>query len=195
MSAALDATSYQPREGSVPYRVINYFRRLPDEELSTKDIALKFDTDVTLVHANLKAAVGAEILKRDGTIYSAGPDVGTLEKLDLQARVNAFGDTSAQPVPKPKIKPRKQARQQIDVDTDAIVINSGARPQIGRKHGLADKWGPLLQRLEQVDQWFAVPVEAGPALGAAITKQQKAHPARYRRAKTSATEMIVWRVA
>lgn len=49
--------TYIPRHGSLAERLLEFFRRNPDEELSRADIALKFDVLVTSVHTGLATAL------------------------------------------------------------------------------------------------------------------------------------------
>lgn len=91
---------YIPRPDSLAGRVVVYFARLPDEELSHTDIALKWHADAKNVPVQLKLAVDAGLLARDGSVYSAGPEIGRVN-LTPQAVV-----TSAKPAPKkPRIAP------------------------------------------------------------------------------------------
>lgn len=69
---------YLPRADSLPHRVCSYFARLPDEELSNKDIALKWQCDPKNILMQLKQAVDAGLLVRDGMVYSAGPHIGRM---------------------------------------------------------------------------------------------------------------------
>lgn len=182
----MSSNTYTPQPGSTADRVINFFKRLPDEELSTKDIALKFSVDTKNVLSILQGAVLAEHLLRDGTIYSAGPNIRGLAKVAQQPQQAA--------VTTPKLKPIKKPRVVIEVDIAAVVIHSAPCPDVKRRTGLPNIWVPLLVRLEHVGQWVKLPLDANAALGGAISKRHKTHPERYRRAKISPTEMIVERV-
>jgi hypothetical protein len=74
-----EAASYQPIMGTLAHSVITYFRRLPDEELSAADIALKFGGTPSNAKVALKNAVSLDILKRADSIYSAGPNISPAE--------------------------------------------------------------------------------------------------------------------
>ncbi|MDR2155933.1 MAG: hypothetical protein LBE78_13075 [Burkholderiaceae bacterium] len=56
------APGYRPRPDSVAGRVIDFFHSNPDEELSTADIAVKFDTHVQNVTGKLIGAVDAGVI-------------------------------------------------------------------------------------------------------------------------------------
>ena len=190
-----EAASYQPREGTLPYRVINYFRRLPDEELSVLDIGQKFDAVTGNVHTQLKAAVDCDILARDGKIYSAGPQIGTLPAL-VKPITNAFGspvNTATAPQAQPAAEVKSRAPRIMHFDASAIVIDDDV-PVITNPRGQRDKWGPLLQRLTSVGQSFKLPIDKGGAIGAAISKYHKGAKTRFTRAIISDTELRVWRV-
>lgn len=180
--------AYQPQDGSVASRVISYFRRLPDEELSSQDIALKFECQAHDVAKLLARAVDAQFLNRDGNIFSAGPNnKAAPEKSLYQVHTGkAFGGVFP-----PAVVLRKPAN---DFDSAAVAttapINDSPLPPTLSRRG-QDKWGPILQRLEKVGQWFALPVAARYALSAAVNKQKSRHPARYKTAVTTAGDEIV----
>ena len=71
---------YLPRADSLPHRVCSYFARLPDEELSNKDIALKWQCDPKNILVQLSQAVAAGILARDGMVYTAGPNISRMNE-------------------------------------------------------------------------------------------------------------------
>jgi hypothetical protein len=73
------STTYTPREETLPARVVAYFRRLPDEELSALDIAIKWQADPKNVSTQLAMAVAADLLRKSGTVYSAGPAIGRID--------------------------------------------------------------------------------------------------------------------
>lgn len=173
-----EAASYQPHQNSLSARVINYFRRLTDEELSSRDIAQKYDVDAAGVPSALKAAVAADILKRDGSIYSAGPNIGSLTTDSCTAQVNYA-------------RPAQTSR--IAFDAATVVIEENV-PFVLAARGGRDKWGPLLDRLTCVGQSFCLPIDLRGAIGAAVAKKHKKGATRFKRATISTTEIRVWRV-
>lgn len=58
------SATYTPRSDSLPARVIAFFQRNLDEELSLEDITEKFDTTRGNIHTNLGLAVDAGMLVR-----------------------------------------------------------------------------------------------------------------------------------
>lgn len=181
---------YTPQLDSIPHRVISYFRRFPDEELSTKDIALKYSCEVKNVLNILQSATDAGLLKRDGQIYSAGPGIGQPTPAS-QPALNAFGSPIT-PAPGARTAPKPPRAGPIDIAAISIDDDVPLAEESTRKGG--DKWGPLLARLVSVGQSFALPIECSGAIGAAIGKRHKKGDTRYKRATISATELRVWRV-
>lgn len=175
------SASYAPRADSLAARVIAFFRRAdPDEELHLSDIALKFDTPKESIHAALKEAVTLDILKRNNSIYSAGPQLGS----------------PPPPGDAPPIKTRTagytSARKHIDFDRLTVDDHVPYLAQAPR-HG--NKYDPLFQKLGKAGQSIAVPGDMKGALSAAINKRNKTKQGTFRVAMTSATEARVWRIA
>lgn len=89
------STAYIPRADSLADKVCRYFMRLPDEELLTREIAANFEAEVKNVGNNLRLAVEAGYLTVDGTVYSAGRDIGrfiqAINKGEQQAADGAAG--------------------------------------------------------------------------------------------------------
>lgn len=191
-SVSAEAASYQPIESSLPARVINYFRRLPDEELSVKDIAQKFDVGANNVHTNLAGAVGCDILTRDGAIYSAGAQIGELPALGKPV-TNAFGSPLNSVLSTGMMPASKQTTKRAFLDIDAIVIEDDV-PQVRNRDGRSEKWAPLLKKLVKVGQSFKLPVELSGQVGASISKHHKIGAVRFTRSRISETEVRVWRV-
>lgn len=54
---------YSPRTGSIPFKVLQFLKANPDEELTRQDIALKFDTAVATVDQLLAIAKARGALK------------------------------------------------------------------------------------------------------------------------------------
>ena len=83
--------SYQPRAGSVAYRVIAFFQSNPDEELNRGDIAAKFDAQPSSLDTLLLPAV------QSGVLLKARAEDGSM--------VYRLGRTPLA-APKPRIKRR-----------------------------------------------------------------------------------------
>lgn len=181
----MKADIYSPRPETLPGRVIAYFRRLPDEELSVTDIALKFDEDKNSIHAKLKLAHEYDMLKRDGQVYSAGPEIGEPE---------AGTRLAAEPA-----KPRRSAtagfsspRHAIDFST--LKVDEGIPAPAKGEHGTS-KWDPLFAMLKKAGQSIATTADLKGALAAEAAKRNRRGPGKFKVAKTSATEARIWRIA
>lgn len=80
MTNAAPSTHWAPPPGDLAPRVIDWFRRNPDESLSTEDIAAKFDWPPLTVTAQLRPAVKKDILTirrryNQPALFSAGPAI------------------------------------------------------------------------------------------------------------------------
>lgn len=65
--------SYVPKPGSIPHSVCTFFAKNPEEELSTADVAQKFDLKPDQVPMHLTLAVKAGLLRRvRPSVFAAG---------------------------------------------------------------------------------------------------------------------------
>lgn len=75
------ATPYKPRAGTVPQRVIDFFLANPEEELTIRDVAVKFDVAEISVYKCLANAVKHGVLAKvqgeDGRLSYRLPDLIT----------------------------------------------------------------------------------------------------------------------
>lgn len=155
MSVSTD--QYLPRVDSLPHRVCSYFARLTDEELSHQDIALKWQCDQKNIPVQLKQAVDAGLLKRDGTVYSAGPNIGRM------------GESAPMSTPFVGLKPPGKRRAvPPPIDIESIEFQTGL-PTVLSAH---ERWVTKLQTMK-ADQWFDVPMEHANALRAAAKTVRK----------------------
>lgn len=153
------AAVYTPHSDSLAGRVVAYFRRLPDEELSTADIAIKWNPDQKNVPVQLAKAVEAGLLVRDGMIYSAGPNIGRIE---LTPTLLSSADQPS--MKKPRVAP--------PVDIEAIEFEDTpemAKAAVVRVH---DRWVAKLKTMP-AGKSFAVANVHGAALRAAVTDLRK----------------------
>jgi hypothetical protein len=184
-----EASSYAPREGSLPQRVISYFRRLPEEELSAKDIALKFDTNPLTVHQLLKTAVELDILARDGAVYQAGPYLGRIEP-GAKLATEPGADT-----PPPAATAARTARPFVSrqtIDFAALTVEDHVPFAPAVKGG---KWEPLFARLTAAGQSIAVPAIYKGALTAEAAKRTTDKRGTYKVALTGPDTARLWRIA
>lgn len=71
------STTYVPKEGSIAWKVIEFFTTNPEEVLTTSDLESKFDKPATQFHSLLSSAVASGALRRssndeDELVYSLG---------------------------------------------------------------------------------------------------------------------------
>lgn len=64
--------SYQPREGSLAFRLCAFFTANPEEELGRADIAKKYDVHPSNISGLLAAPIAHGLIARNGTDYKAG---------------------------------------------------------------------------------------------------------------------------
>lgn len=148
---------YIPRADSLPHRVCSYFKRLPDEEMSNKDIALMWQSDPKNILVQLKQAVDAGLLARDGVVYSAGPNIDSMGE--------------AAPMSTPFVGLKKAGNRRAvppPIDIESIQFQTGL-PTVISAH---ERWVTKLQAM-QVDQWFDVPMAHANVLRAAATVLRK----------------------
>jgi hypothetical protein len=180
----MSADIYTPQADSLAGRCIAYFRRLPDEELSSKDIALKFQAEQSSVQILLKRAVETGMLARDGAIYSAGPQIGQLAPP---------ATTLAERPKQPPAKGFDNLRHHIDLT--ALQVEEGI-PYLAQGPGPAgSKWAPIFDKLQKPGQSIAIPVAVKAALAAAAIKRNKEKNGTFKVALTSSTTARIWRIA
>lgn len=82
--------TYKAREGSVAWNVIEFFRRRPDEELTTLDVVVKFNAREKSVRIALDPAIEAGLIKawigrspsnKPLIHYAAGPKISKHEEV------------------------------------------------------------------------------------------------------------------
>lgn len=108
---------YTPQAGSLAYQIVQFFRDNPEEELSRRDIAAKFEVDANSIDGKLRQATETGVLatgnsSESGRVWRAGPQLqavpleapkdrrprATLPPLDL----NSIAVESGVEKPKPK---------------------------------------------------------------------------------------------
>lgn len=138
------AMTYKPVEGSVPFKVIEWFKNNPDEALSSGDIAVKFDKPQRQVHSFLALAIEAGVLTRETDsdlelIYRLGNDVPATKPERTRAHVSLRETMHAPSTP----------RKALDIDIDSIRIDKGVPMPQGRSKVI--DWSALLARMSVGD--------------------------------------------
>lgn len=153
------SNTYNPQEGSVAYRVIEFFTTNPDEQLTKHDLEAKFDKPANQFHSILGAAVHAGVLNLkanddDELTYSLGSGTPNIKRnpvrhpsakpdaLELGA---ALGQRSA----------RSKKTKPAPLDFDAIELVDNA-PLPEKRGETKAKWLDLFNRM-QVNQSCHLP--------------------------------------
>jgi hypothetical protein len=180
---------YIPREGSVVWKVIQFFQTNPDEQLDTDLISAKCDCDRRNVHTLLRPAVQAGLLKRaedlesGELVYSIGttqpPERASgggfhawLERKAKSTEKDRAPDAGTQSKGTPA-KPTAQAAKRAGpfwIDVESLPIDKDV-PMPPRRGTLID-WSPVLNRLEVGDS-FGLPLAAKSVISKAITDFKK----------------------
>jgi hypothetical protein len=154
----MSATTYTPRPDTLPARVVGYFRRLPDEELSTADIAIKWQADPKNVAVQLRMAVEAGLLKKDGTVYQSGENIGSIELTP-----SAIAAVSRPPLRKGHVR--------TVIDIEAIEFED-APPEVASPVKPHDRWLAKLRTMP-AGKTFTVGYEYRHALRTAVSELRK----------------------
>ena len=183
--SSIDAKTYRPHTGSLPGRVLAFFKHHPEEELHISDITIKFDVPTASVHAALKDAVSSDLLKRNNSLYSAGACIG-----DAPNTVASSSYLSAVP----KTGPRGYNSPRLNLDMAALIVETDVPviPVNGVKG--ESKWEPLFSKFTEAGQSIAVPGKVKAALAAAIGIRNKLGKGKFRVAMTGADVARVWRI-
>lgn len=148
--------NYAPRADSLAARVIAFFRRAdPDEELHLSDIELKFDTPKISIHAALKEAVTHDILKRNNSMYSAGPHIGSTPPQGVAAIAAARRNA-------PQLAPDLS---QLQVDYGVEIVGRFKKENV---------WAPVFDALTAPGVSAVIQPEWRKSLKVEATKRQRA---------------------
>jgi hypothetical protein len=138
--------------------VVAYFKRLPDEELSSADIAIKWHADQKNVSAQLAKAVEADLLCKNGTVYYAGPNIG---QIDLSPSAIAAGST-------PMVS-KRHVRTIIDIESIELEDAPAGLAAPMKAH---DRWVAKLKTMP-AGKSFVVPHEYRHAVRTAASAVRK----------------------
>jgi hypothetical protein len=149
---------YIPRPESLAARVVSYFARLDDEELSVADIAQKWQGESKNVSVQLAKAVEAGLLKKDGTVYSAGPNIS---RYDLTPA--AVGTMHTRPPTRRKVA--------TAIDIEALQFED-APPEVASPLKPHDRWVAKLRTMP-AGKSMVVPYEYRHAVRTAVSQVRK----------------------
>lgn len=194
--------SYTPQEGSVAYKAIEFLTTHPDEELTTEDVAAKFDKPVKQVHSLLGLAVEKGALERqenDGEIvYRLGTGVPAIKpnpggapslRAGLQEAWSGVKRGEASSV-KRKADHAPNSIAVIDLhavqfETDVPIPDSAGRPKID--------WNGFLDRMA-TGQSCLLPKGCRATLAKYLTDRKKAGQGEFALRLVSESQLRLWRV-
>lgn len=125
----MSETTYTPKPGSLPWRVLTFLVLNPEEELTRSDIAVKFDIQASVIDATLQIAVARQVMKRTRNsdmelVWSLGPST------DFVLQQAATGDEPVQLPARcfPQAGRAQPAATPVTVlDLDSIKVRKGVR--------------------------------------------------------------------
>ncbi len=184
-------TSYKPQADSVAFKTIEYLTTNPDEELTSSDVGIKFDRPSKQVHSLLAEAVKAGALKRetnadDELVYRLGTGVPEITP-NHSANPSLRGAAGL-----PSFKPARPKRELVQIDCDAIKLDSEV-PLPAARGVKGPNWEALLLRMT-AGQSCQLPRRARPSLTKVAKKLKDAGSAEFAFRAVAQDEFRVWRV-
>lgn len=176
-------TTYIPKAGSLPWRILTFLVLNPEEELTRRDIAVKFDTQPSTVDTTLGIAVARQVMKRTRNsdaelVWSLGPST------DFMLVAAGEGESSGGSLPARcypaahRLAPA--ARVKVEIDLDAIKVRKGVR-----------LLSPEERRRQEFIEWFdQFDVGDSAEFDDEHTPTIRAESGRHRKAKQTA-----WKIA
>lgn len=183
------SSSYSPHRHSFAARAIEFFTTNPDEELTTIDLAIKFDRPAKQVHSLLAYAVDSGALKRttndeDEIVYRLGTGAPEISAAPHKHPTLLSGV----PIP-PK---RAVSAADVTIDLQSIQLRDDVPVPLPKR--ARRDWDSLLQRME-VGQSCELPIVLRGAVNAAVTKlKRKGGGSEFALRQTSADVFGLWRV-
>jgi hypothetical protein len=184
--------SYVPQEGSIAWKVIEFFTTNPDEMLATSDLESKFDKPAAQFHSLLSSAVASGALRRyanaeDELVYSMGtgnPYVKPSRARNPSLRTDALlaGATLG----------FKAASKKTEFDLAAVQIFDGI-PMPTSRAGTTD-FETLFARM-QVNQSCRLPLWLRSKANKACTTAKTSGKGTFTIRKINDAEIGIWRTA
>lgn len=155
----MTSTTYIPRTGSLADRVLGYLRANPDEELTTRDISVKFDVPQSSIKPCLATAENHGELD-----YTRNEDLEYVYRLPKQPKAPK---SSAPPPAEParaktsKHSPTPGPRGPIVTPSaiEALAVEEDVDVAAANKRPGQNKWDPLMAKLTKAGQSIAIPQE------------------------------------
>jgi hypothetical protein len=198
MSATIaTAQTYEPEAGSVPARVLDLFIRMPDEEFTSGDLALKYVVRAEKFSALLAGAISCGLLRYErttgsdgGKVWRAGPHLKAWADSRGSAAVAVAAASSrglAQPA-RPR-RPLKPASAAIDLAA-APVLKQLPIPEAVRGGVNGSRYAAMWDRLGVGDA-FELPAQQVAGLAAYCRKNRRSFTVR----TTGDGIKTIWRTA
>lgn len=185
--------SYTPREGSVPWKVIEFLTTNPDEELSSNEISAKFDVPAKNIHTQLALAIQHGALKRvemdDELVYRLGTGSPVI-KPKKATNPSLHGQASTWMTP--PAKARRTVRSLPPLDINTIEIRYDVPIPAGKGAPALD-FKPLFSRMREGGS-CEIPVAFKYLLAKACTEFKKAGSGEMSVRHLSDEKLGLWRV-
>lgn len=190
----LNAASYRPDPGSLSDRLLRWFAANPEDELSYRDIASKFDVIAPgNVLPSIMSPITKEILTRskDGegrTVVRTGSAF-----LEWQAATAdgapSDGETGAAQTPR---RARVPSAPPADFDPTTVTIHEGVKRRM-----VEPIWQKFLRVFERMtpESHVRMARDYKASAGTALTKWRSEHPDQHWRMETIGAEIVINRLA
>lgn len=177
--------TYIPQPGTMPAKVIQFFADQPGH---CRKIPMR---PHQRAH-HLARCVEAGLLNR---ITNADSDMAYIASEFTPSAARRIAASVPDPVEKPKRTQRKPPALLPEIDFDQLKVGDGVKlPNTGTLKG-HDKWGPVFDKLKKPGQSIELPIEARGAVGAAMSKRNRALGKRVFAIRImSASTCRIWRV-
>lgn len=192
--------TYIPRTGSLSDRVLDYFRQQPQEELTSADIAAKFEVSRGSVMASLQTAVANGALE-----YTRNTELEFVYRLPggQISQDHKTTSTSASTLTQTTTARKRGAVSVLASELDFSTLKAETGVPLrgkGKSEPGQSKWAPLFDMLTEPDTSVEFPAAWKSAVAAQSTKQNDAakkagRPHRYTVRLTGTDKARVWRTA
>jgi len=183
--------TYNPAPTSVAHRVCSYFLTQPEEELSTADVALKFECSKDSVPMLLRPAYEAVLLTRRGGIYGRGANLGAWQQR-MQERERKIASSNS------NVRATKQPPAHLpDLDMETLPpVEKGVPLPDSRQSARRGrtKYDALFLSLAEIGSSRLVPAHYVDAIKKAAAQRRKFHGEAYVLMRVDPQMARIWRV-
>jgi hypothetical protein len=194
--------AYRPQEGSVAWRVIEFFTSNPEEKLTPADISAKFEVPSKQVHSLLSLAVLGGALHRstdeeDELVYRMGDGIPVI-KPNRAAHPTLKGAGLANVIAGAEAGPERAGRRSVaelvDLDLDSVQVEEGVPlPPKGRQT-MSSMIKAKLRTL-QPTQSVQLPAAVKKSIGPVMSDLKKEGAGEFTMRLVDADHIRVWRVS